>query len=129
MLSNEIKTTRVKRKWKSLRHSCGVYFMSRTRISARWKRRVPGLGQKWDVIARDAYLHEPRRSFVLISQEFIRFLNSVEIAAKWAMLSASCYRTSNMKIFWRHESTRTLLTICILFFFFCNIWMLSNNSC
>lgn len=50
---------------------------------------VPGLGQKWDVIARDAYLHEPRRSFVLISQELTRFLNSAEIAAKWTMLSAS----------------------------------------
>lgn len=36
---------------------------------------------------RDAYLHEPRRSFVLISQELTRFLNSAEITTKWAMLS------------------------------------------
>jgi len=30
----------------------------------------------------DAYLHESRRSFVLISRELARFLNSAEIAAK-----------------------------------------------
>lgn len=60
---------------------------------------VPGLGQKWDVIVRDAYLHEPRHSFVLISQELTRFLNSAEIAVKWTTLNASRYRTSNMKIF------------------------------
>jgi len=53
---------------------------------SRWREKNYGNGGRAKMgrkRGRDAYLHESRRSFVLISRELARFLNSAEIAAKW----------------------------------------------